>query len=828
MPGILSLASVLEAEWFYRELVSFLTHEDAICLAVMATECNLKSLRHALLYKSLPIRPIQIRELVNYTAERGWWHLVAPLMEEDPQTRYKRDPTASDVKESALTRCQRIQPHYQHSLSAEAINAAVRRGSLEEVQWLYKWMVGPDSRFHCTCWRSWSCEHYKLRLAFGCAQDAHQWEVLEWLMDYTANKTSIVVKTELRFEDPSFQAVCWRKGPSHYFIISDRELFPNGRAFYSEPMDWAAARGDLKLLKKLHSDPGGTTMCSHHAMIDAAKHGHLNAVRWLHRFRTEHLDKVPEVLMAARKSNHIHILEWLRANFDLKSSIPSTYKEAAIERSFDVLRWIISHFRDIVSKLEPPRPGVAADMPLDLFQLLCEVHEVRSAAYLAIPIPIGFDRWGFENLRVDFHNAKEAADSGNFEVVRWIVEEDFENIVPTQERRNDLLWEAIRGANFELVQWCVEELGAWLTDGAFKATKDECTPVAKYLCMKARERAKEHDAPSIQEVQASQTRVLKEAIHRRNLELVQWCVEELGAWHVEALSWAASHGDLAMFKYLVAKEEERGETEAMAFLEQNGVDCYRILDIIHDRKHKLEEEMLDWILLNCADTRIEPDEDEMMWLEPEPWQNTRKMLQHRPSKCLWMEDLPMFAVGYGSLADLQRLEAIGHPGAFTEKTLDAILKLSRDEAAMHWFLTGCGSTRVDWRIVRWAAKYAAVQILEMQQEMILGLDNVQSEQDEDESRRRFLGIVLWTAIRYDQVEVLSWGGRQDCSERLITRLWTFTLAKVATQCGSIDCMAWLYKHGMITSNELIMLRETAAEYGQIRCLDGISSLASNC
>ncbi|TMW58550.1 hypothetical protein Poli38472_010109 [Pythium oligandrum] len=786
----MAFVSLVEDAWFFRQLVSFLTHDDAICLTLTAIECGWTSLQHTLLYESLPILAISTHELKNYTAERGWWGLLALVLHEGLRIRGKNVASLLDSQESAFARCHRFQNCFFLKFPAEVMYAAVRRGSLDEVKTIHSWT---------NCSDQFQLDYCDPDAIIQCAAEARHLEILEWFMDRHENEIP-KLKIGMRLRDSSLGAISWKQGSRHYSAMANEGLLPRVACEETDGirlrikwyptsleryplMDWAAEKGDLKLLEKIHNDSVGTTTCTFRAMAHAAEEGHMEIVRWLHEHRTEHLDSLTEILVAAAERNQVEVMDWLHAHFDLTKSIAVAYKTSTSSRGVQSVQWFITHFRGIISQLRRPRLYDTSKASLESVQLIYDVHSAEP----------------------DLTAAYAAARDGNLEVVQWMVELDDRELVFTQTSRNLLLGSSIKGGNLKVVRWCIDELGAWVDNGPVEAAKQKNLPLVRYLCGIGKLRASLLGAPSEEQIQVTESQILTEAIRSDNLELVQWCLENLTAWNVQVLASALSNGKFGCFRYLASKNDGRG-ADAIRLLKETGVQYYRILATYMDGG--IDEEMIDWILVNCPDTVKKPSKCTTM---PASWHIMRKMLRYRPLECCRMLAFPLWAIHNGSLADLQRLQAIQHPRLFTRKTLITLLQYSRDEATMRWFLAEYGLA-MNQHLTKWAAKYGAIQLL----------NDLQEEKrcyftlDDDEIQLAFLGTVVWDAVRYDQVSVLSWVVRQGCSQQVKDRLWTFKLAKLAAQCGSLPSLMWFLNQDKIKSDDLVELTKITTHYGHIQ------------
>ncbi|TMW58553.1 hypothetical protein Poli38472_010112 [Pythium oligandrum] len=694
------LRALLGGEWFLQSLVTLLTHEDAICLTLLAVECGLEFVRHTLLFKALPIAPISTQEVAKYAAARGWWHLLVQLPLNNRGKHQEAVSIASNGHETALKRCQRL-----HTLDfpAHVLFAAVRRGVMEEVEWLHR------------------CTRYDPEEAIMCAAKARQLGVLKWLV-VTPEAETRGFKLLVRLEDSSLNVVCWQYTtfertlvycataehgllPPRLYVPDETESswvafaeleYVSGQVRYPL-MDFAAKSGNLEYIKRLQNDPVGSTLYFQ-AMCSAIQAGHLDIVRWLHKHRPEHPESPADLLSAAAQKDQVRIMDWVETQYDLTDSISTAYTMAISTQAANATRWLVDKFADTLCQVERPAPNLLLSFPPDLIEQICAIH-------------------GFKMNLSFLHTV---ASLGEYEVMHWLLQQDNNNIdeyLPHQEDRSSLLISAIHGKNLEIVRWCVEELGSW-SNLAFK-TSVVCgaLPLAKYLHEKTNERMEIDTSLSREQLLETQARLLEqlliEAIRCRFIEIVEWLVEELGAWSVFGLQYAAGSN----FSYLVEKTRQRAQAGNTTLMAQNPFSDHRILVMLLDRSG-VEDDSLEWVLENYPDTDITPAtfSAEPFLMEPErPWHVFRKVLRYRPGMCVRWSRFPSLAVQFGSLADLQRLEVIGHPDLFTQETLDKILKFSRDEAVMRWFLDRFGSP-VSNRVLEWTARYGAAQLLEAQLE----------------------------------------------------------------------------------------------------------------
>ncbi|TMW58552.1 hypothetical protein Poli38472_010111 [Pythium oligandrum] len=788
---IAAFVALAEEGWFLRQFVPLLTHEDAICLVLMATESGFASFRHALLYNALPIAPISTQELLDYVAEPGWWSLLA-VLPRDGQAKQRKNEllTPSDFDATPLVQCQRIQRHCAHKFSPDVMYAAVRRGVLEEVKWLD------------------GCTEYAAENAALFAAEARHLDVVQWILDQCKH-VMYGFQTLLRQEDSALSMICWKFHGSVYCASAEEGLFPSQPSTSTGDqyplLDVVAKRGDLELLRRVHNDPIGATMCTFRAMCNAAGQGHVAVMQWLHEHRSEHRDKVTEVLTAAAEGDQAAAMEWLHQHYELKDSVAAAYKKTIRSRKFNAMRWLIEHFRSVVSRLEPVRLHEVSSAPLDVIQMCLDVHGLSAG----LPFMCA------------------ALRCGNSKVARWVAGEDNEQMTLTQVTGEALHCAAVEGGNLELVRWCVEELSAWSDDAIRQAPLKGDISLVKYLCEETLERLRLSNITSDEQDQQLQSigdEVLVSAVRSGSLQLVRWCIEYLEAWNIAAFKWAKWRKNTSILEYLVTTAHERAGTDDSVVGEMNQVLNRDILvDLFNFRAPKTE--IIELILKNCPrsehDTLARPLFRSSWYPSHRPWRTFRKMLQYQPLHFLRIYKMPQWTVRYGSVDDLLRLEAIKHPELLTKKTLESILEFSRDESVMSWFLARCDWSMIGFRVIDWAAKYNCIQLLELLKNAMMSGQAQRLTFDKDNFQIKFMGTVIWSAIKNDQVAVLDWVNRQGHPDQVKERMWRFSLASSAARHGRLVSVLWLQENSKVSGDKMQELMEISARYGQLQCLQGL-------
>lgn len=170
--------------------------------------------------------------------------------------------------------------------------------------------------------------------------------------------------------------------------------------FVQDIMEWALVYGDLQTLIWTHEQLGCMYTRSY-PMDIAAKHGHLDIVRWLYEKRYNPYGKEISVsghnlfdLLA--REGQLHIMQWLDENITRDVEVDAREKQLAIQNGYlDKFTWL---HKDRIS-------GCSRDSTL----------------------------W--------------AAGNGHLHVLQWLC--DHKNMVP----ENDVIYDAIFGGHFSVVEW---------------------------------------------------------------------------------------------------------------------------------------------------------------------------------------------------------------------------------------------------------------------------------------------------------------------------------------------------------------------------------------
>ncbi|TMW58571.1 hypothetical protein Poli38472_010130 [Pythium oligandrum] len=456
-------AALVETEWLQRQCLPLLTRAEAVLVVLVAVEAGFESLRR----DKSAFPPLSTEALVRLAAEHGRWRVVQHLQR---SCRPVKHPFYIDLgDEEALgpigdvdfAQCLWIQRHHPLAFSASVVYAAVRRGCLEQVKWLDRFV------------------EYDVNLAIPIAAQAGQVDVLQWLLD---NQKPI--KKHFWFPPPRFEVVMRRADTfldginwfdtktqtTNSFLVTYGLLPPSRPSSFHKRypfMDWAAERGDLPLLQRLHEDPDLKRTCSYCAMQSAAEHGDLEMIQWLHTNRREHRNLMVHVLQKAAEHGHVHILAWFEANGLMPRSSASIFRETARAGQVEALRWLFGHLDD--AALHPP----------ELTYYAARSGRVDMVKYIHEELDIAVTSQGVYS----------AAQKGHDEVVQWLLEHDQEQVFSTDDYYDMLLKAAADNGNLLLVKKCVEEYGVWSRYAAEPAVTKGHVSILDYLHSKALERA---------------------------------------------------------------------------------------------------------------------------------------------------------------------------------------------------------------------------------------------------------------------------------------------------------------------------------------------------
>ncbi|GMF41739.1 unnamed protein product [Phytophthora lilii] len=106
----------------------------------------------------------------------------------------------------------------------------------------------------------------------------------------------------------------------------------------SEPMDDAAANGELEAVKWLHENR--SEGCTTAAMDEAAANGHLGVLQWLHENRSEGC--TAHAMDFAASNGHLEVVQWLQAH-TLAGCTTAAMDLAAAGGHMKVLKWLSSN-----------------------------------------------------------------------------------------------------------------------------------------------------------------------------------------------------------------------------------------------------------------------------------------------------------------------------------------------------------------------------------------------------------------------------------------------------------------------------------------------------
>ena len=170
-----------------------------------------------------------------------------------------------------------LHKHRKEGCTTAAMDYAAMNGHLHVIQWLYY-----NRTEGCT------------RKAFENAIYNGHLHVVQWLYNNTSiNYRFTLSDIELAINRNHLELFVWLY--EHYYFIG-----------YIYPIDYAAEKGNIKLVKWLHYNGYESTT---KAMDYAAANGHLNIVKWLHYNRTEGCTTA--AMDSAAKNMHYHIVDWL-------------------------------------------------------------------------------------------------------------------------------------------------------------------------------------------------------------------------------------------------------------------------------------------------------------------------------------------------------------------------------------------------------------------------------------------------------------------------------------------------------------------------------------
>lgn len=163
----------------------------------------------------------------------------------------------------------------------DAMNSAAARGFLNVVIWLDS--IGA------------SCTQY----AIDYASKYNHFEIVKWLYEH---RTEGFSELAINFAANNGNIKIFQYlYPKFSFILTER---------ITRAMDWAAAGGQLEMLKWLHKNTHGEY--TRHAMRWAVMNGHLEVIKWLHKNGIDYCDN--NLLLLARQNGDKNITNWIISN----------------------------------------------------------------------------------------------------------------------------------------------------------------------------------------------------------------------------------------------------------------------------------------------------------------------------------------------------------------------------------------------------------------------------------------------------------------------------------------------------------------------------------
>ncbi|TMW58567.1 hypothetical protein Poli38472_010126 [Pythium oligandrum] len=606
-------------------------------------------------------------------------------------------------------------------------------------------------------------------------------------------------------------------------------------------------------------------------MYAAAKRGRLEEVKWLHRYTEYHAD---EAILTAAKACHLDIVEWL-----LDHHRTANQRDADGWTSYSIVMRREDSFLDGISWCNNttevtycvlPKEGflppaysrrypfmdwAAQYGDLELLKKLnsdpelrqtCSSDTIRSAAMRGdLPMIQWLFKHRDEHRRLLNLTVQTAAAEGHVAVLEWLLAN---TSMPRSTTDIDL---ALTGGHLEAVRW----MFANYDESLFRpyalshlAAKSGNLDLVRFICQEEGynvtfttvEYAAQLGHVDIVRwlVDFDRDRVLPNAVYDKslleyaassgNLELVKFCVEELGTWSDTLAQCAAPSGNVDVLEYLLAKAQERATAKGASLTSEINFAPVKIVRML---KVRVAEEAVLWVLNHTAEEETERQRarDAKHFLAPfkdlpsdrmPSWRVMQALMLRRPKLCRVIGLFPEWAIRRGTVKDLQTLEAIQHPTLFTKATLDCMLKYSRDAVVMSWFTTRCDSTLLDVRVASWIATYGVTELLPVVVRKLL----VQGE-----DLLQVFGTVIWSAVKHDQVSVLDWLKTQAYLSKLSDELWRVCVAKRAARGGQMRSLLWFYKNEKVDRLQMNALTGITAQFGQVRCLKGLyEALAVEC
>ncbi|KAH9115559.1 hypothetical protein LEN26_000516 [Aphanomyces euteiches] len=184
-------------------------------------------------------------------------------------------------------------------------------------------------------------------------------------------------------------------------------------------IDWAACNGQLHVIEFLQEATDGRARCTPWAMDSAAKHGHVEVLKWLHHHRSEGCTTA--AVREAARNGHLHVLQWLARHCICLWS--DAMDLAAANGRLAVVEWLHESKRPCSTKAFI---GAASNGHLKVVQWL----DQHRSAYCTTDAMDGAAKNGHLDVVVWLHhNRREgcttaamdgAALRGHIQVLRWL------------------------------------------------------------------------------------------------------------------------------------------------------------------------------------------------------------------------------------------------------------------------------------------------------------------------------------------------------------------------------------------------------------------------
>ncbi|TMW58610.1 hypothetical protein Poli38472_010169 [Pythium oligandrum] len=468
----------LSADWVLRALSPFLHEDDALRLAIYAMEMHERPLWRFLLFDDAVRPPLRFSRLMDHAMAHACWHAILELRRMDVRGVRRRQSMNQTEEHADVWRASQkyfenegMRPTealqaviWRHSLQPRGIASAVlyaaaSHGHLEAVLWL-----------HCVT-------AYDPHKAVECAAQHGHLRVVDWLLRHHKAAKRVTARVKIRYllrldEENKLGHIAWnvylprRRSFTSYCLSSTHGLLPKKRARslkHRYPlMDWAAAQGNLELLEEFHKDEFATVTCTTDAMDQAAEHGHLEIVQWLHEHRHEGCTSAAMTMAASQ--GHLDVVQWLHA-YRTEGCDSGAHLGAAGNGHLEVVRWLDIYY-------PTTRKGYGWNDPLAQAAFGGHFDVVRYYS-------------DFHGLELTARALADAAGSGHFEIVRWIIDRVEARVVDVDY----IVSRAACSGNLELMHWLVDERGLWGFDVVRRAAMHNRVEILAYLHSVATRRA---------------------------------------------------------------------------------------------------------------------------------------------------------------------------------------------------------------------------------------------------------------------------------------------------------------------------------------------------